>query len=236
MNGTSQHHVFACPIDARAATPALPLAEANHLVFSGGIALSSMPSVEGMRLAGAWNLAGDWHEPPSGTIVKSGSTVTVSGTLSEGYNIVVQANATLQVANATASQGTASKNRFLFQNEGAFIVTGEMVDMIQSGDAVYSLAGLFANGNNRAVTRVNGLVHGGSTQGGHQFMLNNSVNSATNTIVLGAGGSRSGTTSRRTRTATRTSWSTAKGPSSSRRPPTGRSERIRFPARACALS
>ena len=188
VNGTSQHHVFACPIDARAATPALPLAEANHLVFSGGIALSSMPSVEGMRLAGAWNLAGDWHEPPSGTFVKSGSTVTVSGTLSEGYNIVVQANATLQVANATASQGTASKNRFLFQNEGAFIVTGEMVDMIQSGDAVYSLAGLFANGNNRAVTRVNGLVHGGSTQGGHQFMLNNSVNSATNTIVLGAGG------------------------------------------------
>ena len=187
-NNSQQHHVFACPVDARAATPPLPLADANYLVFSGGISLLSMPSDENMRLAGVWNLAGDWHEPPSGTSVKSGSTVTVSGTLSEGYNIVIQANATLQVAGVTASNGTANKNRFLYQNDGTFIVDGEIMDTVQSSSTAYGLAGLFANGNNRAVTRVNGLVHNASTPGGHIFRLNNSANSATNTIVLGSGG------------------------------------------------
>ena len=188
VNNAAQHHVLAFPIDARAATPTLPLADANYLVFSGGIALTAMPSATDMRLAGVWNLTGDWDTPPSGTDIKSGSTVTVSGRLNNGYNIVIRENATLQVATANANLGADGKNRFLYQNDGTFIVTGEMKDTILSANGAYSLAGFFANGNNAAVTRANGLVHSASTKNNHQFRLNNSANSATNTIVLGSGG------------------------------------------------
>jgi len=189
VNNSSQHHVIACPVDASAATPTLPLASGNYLVFSGGIALNAMPSVNNMRLAGVWNLTGDWNEPPTGTYIVVGSTVTVSGTLTSGYNIVVQEKATLQVATAKANLGADSKNRFLYQNDGTFIVTGEMQDKIlSSGDTTYSLAGFFEYGNNNAVTRANGLVHAGSTKNNHQFRLNSKSNSVTNTIVLGLGG------------------------------------------------
>ena len=188
-NASTQHHVFACPVNMSAGTPTLPLAESNYLVFSGGISLSSMPSVENMRLAGIWNLAGDWNTPPSGTLIKPGSTVDVSGTLVNSYHVVISANATLRAANVTAGQGASDKNRFLYENDGTFIVTGEMKDVIlSSGNGTFSLAGFFANGNSAAVTRANGLVHSGSTKSNHPFRLNNSANSATNTIVLGSGG------------------------------------------------
>ena len=77
VNNSLQHHVFACPVDASAATPTLPLADANYLVFSGGISLTTMPSINDMRLAGVWNLTGVWDEPPPGTSIMSGSTVNV---------------------------------------------------------------------------------------------------------------------------------------------------------------
>jgi autotransporter-associated beta strand protein len=189
VNGTSQHHVFACPIDARAATPALPLAEANYLVFSGGIALTSMPSVNDMRLAGVWNLTGVWDEPPPGTSIMSGSTVNVSGLLDDGYNIVIQQNTTLNAAEVKAPHGDSPKNRFLYKNAGTFNVTGEMLDTIASGGSTaYSLAGAFAKGDSKAVTRTKGLVHSGSTKSNHQFILNNTEDSVTNTFVLGSGG------------------------------------------------
>lgn len=71
------------------------------------------------------------------------------------------------MANAIASLGAANKNRFLYMNAGTFIVAGEMQDTIQSNSTTgYSIAGFFATGNNNAVTRVNGLVHSGSTQNG----------------------------------------------------------------------
>ena len=66
-------------------------------MFAGGIALTAMPSVANMRLAGVWNLTGGWNEPPSGTSIKPNSTVTVSGTLDKGYNINIGASATLAV-------------------------------------------------------------------------------------------------------------------------------------------
>ena len=190
-NNSLQHHVFACEVDASAATPDLSQAilDANYVVFSGGIALTSMPSVGYMRLAGVWNLSGDWIEPSYGAAIKSGADITVTGTLKNGYNLVIEANAILQAANVIADQGAADKNRFLARNDGTFIVTGDMQDAIQSSDSTeYSLAGFFASGNAGAVTRVNGLVHSGSTKAGHQFRLNNSNDSVTNTIVLGSGG------------------------------------------------
>ncbi len=190
VNNSSQHHVIACPVDASEATPALPLADENYLVFSGGIALdaNAMPSVTDMRLAGVWNLTGDWSEPPSGTSIMPNSTVNVSGTLKNGYNIVIEAQATLQAANATADYGATGKNRFLYKNAGTFIVTGEMQDTMLSSGGTYSLVGFFANGDKNGVTRANGLVHSASTKNGHPFRLNNSEDSAANTIVLGAGG------------------------------------------------
>ena len=188
VNNSSQHHVIACPVDASAATPTLPLAETNYLVFSGGIALNAMPSVANMRLAGVWNLTGDWTEPPSGTYIASGSTITVSGMLKSGYNIELRANATLQVATARANLGADGKNRFLYKNYGTFIVTGEMQDTMGSANGTYGLAGLFAYGNNEAVVRANGIVHAASTKGSHIFKLNNGSDVATNTVVLGSGG------------------------------------------------
>ena len=189
VNNASQHHVLAFPIDASAETPTLPLADGNYLVFSSGIALTAMPSVANMQLAGVWNLTGNWNEAPSGTTIKSGSTVAVSLNLSRGYNIVVEAGATLRAATATASMGASGQNRFLKANNGLFLVTDAMTDVIQStGTTSYSLAGLFDTGNGSAVTRANGLVHSASTQANHQFRLNNSGDSVTNTIVLGSGG------------------------------------------------
>ena len=189
VNNSLQHHVFACPVDASAATPTLSLADANYLVFSGGIALTTMPSVNDMRLAGVWNLTGVWDEPPSGTSIMSGSTVNVSGLLDDGYNIVINANATLNAAEVKAPHGDSPKNRFLYKNAGTFNVTGEMLDTIAStGSTAYSLAGAFAKGDSKAVTRTKGLVHSGSTKGAHVFRLNNSEDSVTNTFVLGSGG------------------------------------------------
>ena len=188
VNNAAQHHVFSCPIDARAATPALPLLEADYLVFSGGIALASMPSVDLMCLAGEWNLDGDWAEPPTGASVLSGSTVNVSGTLQNGYNLVIQEGATLNAANVSADKGTSYMNRFLYMNSGTLTVAGEMLDSIVDPAGASSLAGLFAVGNSSAVTRVNGLVHNASTQGNHPFILNNTSGSVVNTIVLGSGG------------------------------------------------
>ena len=190
VNNSLQHHVFACPVDARAATPALSLGDANYLVFSGGIAVTEMPSVDEMRLAGAWNLDGNWNEPPVGASIMSGSTVNVSGSLDSGYNLVINENATLNVTgDVKASLGAENKNRFLYKNAGTFNVTGEMLDVIQSASSTsYHLAGFFATASGGAVTRVKGLVHSGSTKDGHQFHLNNSGDSITNTIVLGAGG------------------------------------------------
>ena len=189
VNNSLQHHVFACPVDASVATPTLPLADANYLVFSGGIALTTMPSVNDMRLAGVWNLTGVWDEPPPGTSIMSGSTVNVSGLLDDGYNIVIQANATLNAAEVKAPHGDSPKNRFLYKNAGTFNVTGEMLDTIAStGSTAYSLAGAFAKGDSKAVTRTKGLVHSGSTKSNHQFILNNTEDSVTNTFVLGSGG------------------------------------------------
>ena len=189
VNNSLWHHVLACPVDARTAMPDIPLGAADYLVFSGGIAVSAMPSVDHMRLAGEWNLDGDWTLPPDDAIIMPGSTVNVSGTLLNGYNLVISANATLRVANAIASLGAANKNRFLYKNDGMFIVSGEIMDTIHSDSSTgYSIAGFFANGNNNAVTRVNGLVHSASTKNGHQFRLSNSGNNAINTIVLGSGG------------------------------------------------
>ena len=189
VNNSLQHHVFACPVDASAATPTLPLADANYLVFSGGISLTTMPSINDMRLAGVWNLTGVWDEPPPGTSIMSGSTVNVSGLLDDGYNIVINANATLNAAEVTAPHGGSPKNRFLYKNAGTFNVTGEMLDTIAStGSTAYSLAGAFAKGDAKAVTRTKGLVHSGSTKSNHQFILNNTEDSVTNTFVLGSGG------------------------------------------------
>ena len=189
VNNSLQHHVFACPVDTSAATPTLSLADANYLVFSGGIALTTMPSVNDMRLAGVWNLTGTWDEPPPGTSIMSGSTVNVSGLLDDGYNIVIQQNATLNVAEVKAPHGDSPKNRFLYKNAGTFNVTGEMLDTIaSSGSTAYSLAGAFAKGDSKAVTRTKGLVHSGSTKSNHQFILNNTEDSVTNTFVLGSGG------------------------------------------------
>ena len=189
VNNSLQHHVFACPVDASAATPTLPLADANYLVFSGGIALTAMPSVNDMRLAGVWNLTGVWDEPPPGTSIMSGSTVNVSGSLDKGYNIVINANATLNAAEVKAPFGATNKNRFLYKNAGTFNVTGEMLDTIAStGSTAYSLAGAFAKGDSKAVTRTKGLVHSGSTKSNHQFILNNTEDSVTNTFVLGSSG------------------------------------------------
>ena len=189
VNNSLQHHVFACPVDARAATPALPLADANYLVFSGGIALTAMPSVDEMRLAGVWNLDGNWNEPPTGASILSGATVNVTGTLDNGYNLVINENATLNVAEVKAALGATNKNRFLYKNAGTFNVTGEMLDTIGSNaTTAYSLAGFFAVATGDAVTRAKGLVHNGSTQKNHQFYLNNVSDSITNTIVLGSGG------------------------------------------------
>lgn len=188
VNNSLQHHVLAFPIDASAATPTLPLANENYLVFSGGIALTAMPSVTDMRLAGVWNLTGNWNEPPTGASIMSGSTVNVSGTLKNGYNLVIRKTATLRVANVLDGQGTSPKNRFLYQNEGTFIVTGDMKDEILHSSGAYSLAGFFAKGSASAVTRANGLVHAGSTKDAHVFYLNNGDDSVTNTIVLGSGG------------------------------------------------
>ena len=189
VNNSLQHHVFACPVDASAATPTLPLVDANYLVFSGGIALTAMPSINDMRLAGVWNLTGVWDEPPPGTSIMSGSTVNVSGLLDDGYNIVIQQNATLNAAEVKAPHGDSPKNRFLYKNAGTFNVTGEMLDTIAStGSTAYSLAGAFAKGDSKAVTRTKGLVHSGSTKGAHVFRLHNSEDSVTNTFVLGSGG------------------------------------------------
>ena len=189
VNNSLQHHVLAFPIDASAATPTLPLANENYLVFSGGIALTAMPSVTDMRLAGVWNLTGTWDEPPPGTSIMSGSTVNVSGLLDDGYNIVIQQNATLNAAEVKAPHGDSPKNRFLYKNAGTFNVTGEMLDTIAStGSTAYSLAGAFAKGDAKAVTRTKGLVHSGSTKSNHQFILNNTEDSVTNTFVLGSGG------------------------------------------------
>ena len=188
VNNSLQHHVLAFPIDASAATPTLPLANENYLVFSGGISLTTMPSVNDMRLAGVWNLTGNWNEPPTGTSIVPGSTVNVSGTLKNGYNLVISKTATLRVANVLDGQGTSPKNRFLYQNEGTFIVTGDMKDEILHSSGAYSLAGFFAKGSASAVTRANGLVHAGSTKDAHVFYLNNGDDSVTNTIVLGSGG------------------------------------------------
>ncbi len=188
VNNSLQHHVFACPVDASAATPTLPLADANYLVFSGGISLTTMPSINDMRLAGVWNLTGNWNEPPPGASIMSGSTVNVSGTLDKGYNIVINANATLNVAEVKAPLGDSPKNRFLYKNAGTFNVTGEMLDTIVHSSGSYSLAGAFAKGDSKAVTRTKGLVHSGSTKSNHQFILNNTEDSVTNTFVLGSGG------------------------------------------------
>ena len=189
VNNSLQHHVFACPVDASAATPTLPLADANYLVFSGGIALTTMPSVDDMRLAGVWNFTGTWNEPPPGASIMSGSTVNVSGTLNNGYNLVIQANATLNAAEVKAPRGASPMNRFIYKNAGTFNVTGEMLDTIVSSSTTeYSLAGFFAKGDSKAVTRTKGLVHNGSTKGAHVFYLNNSEDSVTNTFVLGSSG------------------------------------------------
>ena len=188
VNNSTKHHVIACPVDASAATPTLPLADGNYLVFSGGIALNAIPSVANMRLAGVWNLTGDWTEPPSGTCIVSGSIVTVSGGLKNGYNIELRVNATLQVATATANLGADGKNRFLYKNYGTFIITGEMQDTMLSASGAYGLAGLSAYGNNETVVRANGLVHAASTKDSHIFKLNNGSDVATNTVVLGSGG------------------------------------------------
>lgn len=189
VNNSLQHHVFACPVDASAATPTLPLAVENYLVFSGGISLTAMPSINDMRLAGVWNLTGNWNEPPPGASIMSGSTVNVSGLLDDGYNIVIQQNATLNAAEVKAPHGDSPKNRFLYKNAGTFNVTGEMLDTIAStGSTAYSLAGAFAKGDAKAVTRTKGLVHSGSTKSNHQFILNNTEDSVTNTFVLGSGG------------------------------------------------
>ena len=189
VNNSLQHHVLAFPIDASTATPTLPLVDANYLVFSGGIALTAMPSINDMRLAGVWNLTGNWNEPPPGASIMSGSTVNVSGTLDSGYNIVINANATLNAAEVKAPLGATNKNRFLYKNAGTFNVTGEMLDTIASGaSTAYSLAGAFAKGDANAVTRTKGLVHSGSTKSNHQFILNNTEDSVTNTFVLGSGG------------------------------------------------
>ena len=189
VNNSLQHHVLAFPVDASAATPTLPLADANYLVFSGGISLTTMPSVNDMRLAGVWNLTGVWDEPPPGTSIMSGSTVNVSGLLDDGYNIVINANATLNAAEVKAPHGDSPKNRFLYKNAGTFNVTGEMLDTIVSSSTTeYSLAGFFAKGDSKAVTRTKGLVHNGSTKGAHVFRLHNSEDSVTNTFVLGSGG------------------------------------------------
>lgn len=187
-NESAQHHVFACPVDAGSLT-ALPLADSNYLVFSGGIALAAMPSVDNMRLAGVWNLTGDWSTPPSGTTIKPDSAVNVSGTLKDGYNVVVEPGATLRAATVTASQGTTDKNRVVCQNNGTVVVAGEIRDTMTSASSTsYSIAGFFAKGSDSAVTRANGLVHSGSTKSNHPFRLNNSDDSVTNTIVLGSGG------------------------------------------------
>ena len=188
-NNASQHHVLAFPIDASAARPTLPLLDADYLVFSGGIALTSMPSIDAMRLAGVWNLTGNWNAAPSGTSIMAGSTVNVSGTLISGYNIVIQTGATLRAAAVIENQGVENKNRILYMNNGAFIVAGGITNSIQSGNTTeYSLAGFFAKGSANSVTRANGLVHSGSTKANHQFRLNNSDDSVVNTFVLGSGG------------------------------------------------
>ena len=188
-NNATQHHVLAFPIDASAARPTLPLLDADYLVFSGGIALTSMPSIDAMRLAGVWNLTGNWNAAPSGTSIMAGSTVNVSGTLISGYNIVIQTGATLRAAAVIENQGVENKNRILYMNNGAFIVAGGITNSIQSGNTTeYSLAGFFAKGSANSVTRANGLVHSASTKANHMFRLNNSDDSVVNTFVLGSGG------------------------------------------------
>ena len=190
-NNSSQHHVIACPVDASAKTPALPLAESSYLVFSGGISLKAMPSVQGMRLAGSWNLDGDWDEPPSGTQIMPDSEVNVSSSLVSGYNIAVSEGATLKATKACIKLGADGKNRALYENKGNFVVSGVIENTILSSENTihkYNLSGLFAKGGEDAVTRVNGLVHAASTAGNHRFRLNNKDDFSINKIVLGSGG------------------------------------------------
>jgi len=59
---------------------------------------------------------------------------------------------------------------------------------VSSSTTEYSLAGFFAKGDSKAVTRTKGLVHNGSTKGAHVFRLHISEDSVTNTFVLGSGG------------------------------------------------
>ena len=95
----------------------------------------------------------------------------------------------LDAAEVKAPFGATNKNRFLYKNAGTFNVTGEMLDTIVSSSTTeYSLAGFFAKGDSKAVTRTKGLVHNGSTKGAHVFRLHNSEDSVTNTFVLGSGG------------------------------------------------
>ena len=192
VNESSLHHEIACPLDATDFLPEeLPLAEGNYLVFSGGIALKTMPSVQDMWLAGVWNLTGDWKEPPSGTRIVSGSTITVSGVLESGYNITVCEGATLKAQTACVRLGADDKNRVLYENKGDFFVSDVIENTILSSENTmhkYNLSGLFAKGGRDAVTRVNGLVHAASTAGNHRFRLNNKDDSVMNKIVLGSGG------------------------------------------------
>lgn len=189
VNDSAQHHVFACPVDVSAGTPELPLDSANYLVFSGGISLTEMPSVESMCLAGVWNLTGDWDMSECGAVIKSGSTVNVSETLLNGCNLAIEENAALRVKNAVVDKDEANASRFLADNSGTFIVDDEMRDEIRSDTtASYNIVGFFGTGGAGAVTRVNGIVHDGSSQGQHQLRLNNSNDSITNVVVLGSGG------------------------------------------------
>ena len=189
-NNSSQHHVIACPVDASAKTPALPLAESSYLVFSGGISLKAkaMPSVQGMRLAGTWNLDGDWDEPPSGTQIMPDSEVNVSGSLVSGYNIAVSEGATLKATKACVKLGASGKNRALYENKGNFVVSGVIENTIEAGSGQYDMSGFFARGGENAVTRVKGLVHAASTYNNHRFRLNNKDDFSINKIVLGSGG------------------------------------------------
>jgi hypothetical protein len=189
INNSTEHHVIGFPVNAENNQIELSLLLNNYLVFNGGISLKTMPSVKEMHLAGIWNLNGDWVGMPAGSTIVKDSTVNVSGTFFDGWNLNIENGATLKAAQAIARMGASDQNRLVYRNEGSIIIEGDIMDTIESdANKSYSLAGMFSVGGNDSVVRAKGLVNSASTKDNHQFRLNNSADKNINTIVLGAGG------------------------------------------------
>ena len=190
VNESGMHHEFLCEVDASASAPELPLDVSNYLVFTGGLKLSAMPSFNGMRLAGNWLVNSNWDNTstPLSSVIVSGSTVEITGTIKTGSAITIEAGAKLKAANIVTEYGACAQ--FINQNYGTLEVTGQLRDEMVSSNAnkSYSLLGFFSKASASAVTKVRGIVNAASTVKNHQLRLSNQSDKVENTIVLGEGG------------------------------------------------